>query len=108
MDKDRYTKSNRIMPGARKDNVYIQVKDCIFRALTDPLAEVVKGLEECLDYKSKHSEGKGYCLENNSSLALLTFRSVYLFTSSDLWTSEVQHAGQKPSYWTSFPAPRFR
>ena len=54
MDKDRYTKSNRIMPGARKDNVYIQVKDCILRTLTDPLAEVVKGLEECLDYKSKH------------------------------------------------------
>ena len=108
MDKDHYTKSNRTMPGARQDNVYIQVKDCTIRTLTDPLAEVVKGLVEYFDDKPKYPQGKGNCLERYSSLALLPFRSVYLFTSSDLWTSEVQHAGQKPSYWTSFPAPRFR
>jgi hypothetical protein len=108
MDNRHCTKSNGLVPGARKDNIYIQLNDCTFRTLTDPLAEVVNGLQECFDYKSKHPKGEGDRLENNSSLALLPFRSVYLFTSSDLWTSEVQHAGQKPACWTSFPAPRFR
>jgi hypothetical protein len=108
MDNRYCTRNSSIMPESRQDNVYIQVKGCIFRTLTDPLAEVVKCLTERFDYESKHSKGKGNCLERYSSLALLPFRSAYLFTSSDLWTSEVQHAGQKPVCWTSFPAPRFR
>lgn len=77
MDNRHCTRSNRKMPGTRQDNVYIQVKDCIVRTLTDPLAEVVNGLTERFDYESKHSKGKGNCLERYSSLALLHFRSGY-------------------------------